>query len=113
MAIIASAMVIGLFSGMYAGLGLSAPQALDRNAELWFGGALWTVAIVGALVRGNLGMGLALGGLAILVMWSFLHFPQMATLQTPTPRLFPLFSFLACLVTAILLGVAIALSEVT
>ena len=106
-------MVVGAFAGLYAGLGLNAGTALDRRAEAWFGIAIWAEAIAAALFMGNLGTGLVLSALVITMLWSFLHFPGVKTLETPVPRLVPLVVLVICLVTAILLGVAIALDGVT
>ena len=112
-AILASAMVIGVIGGLYAGLGLNATTALDRNAELWFGGAMWVVAVTGAFVGGNLGVGMTLGGLVLLMAWSVLHFPQIKTLETTMPRRVPLWTFSICLVMTLLLGIAIVVTELT
>ncbi len=108
-ALYASAMVSALLAGLYAGLGLNASAALDRNAEVWFGGVIWLDVIAGAYLKGNLGTGMVLGGLVIVLLWSVLHFPNIQTLETPMPRRAPLFTMVVSLVTAILLGVAIAL----
>ena len=112
-AILASALVVGVMGGLYAGMGLNAPAQLDRSSELWFGGAMWVVAAVGAFSGGNLGVGMELGGLVLLMAWSVLHFPQLKTLETPMPRRTPLWTFSICLVTAILLGGAIMVDGLT
>jgi hypothetical protein len=109
MAIFASAMVVGLTAGVYAGLGIHATNALDRSAELWFAVTMWTVAVVGSLLGGDLGLGMVLGGLVLLVLWSFLHFPKVKTIETPVPHRTPLLLLMFCLVTLVLLGIAIAL----
>jgi hypothetical protein len=102
-------MVVALLAGVYAGLGLNAPSALDRRAELWFAVVVWVDVISGAYVGGNLGTGMVLGGLVILILWSVLHFPNILTIETPMPRQGPLFILVVCMVTAILLGVAITM----
>ena len=104
-------MVIAIMAGLYAGLGLNAPQHLDRRAEMWFAVALWAAALAGALVGGNLAIGLVMGGLVLLILWSILHFPMIRTLETPMPRLAPMFILGICLVTIILLGLTIFLVE--
>ena len=109
MAIVAAAMVVGLTSGFYLGLGVNARTALDRNAELWFALVMWAVAITGALLGGNLGLGMVLGALVLIVLWSFLHFPHVKTLETPMPHRAPLLLLTVCLVTVILLGIAMAI----
>lgn len=112
-AILASAMVVGVVAGLYAGMGINAPTKLDRDSELWFGAAMWVVAIVGAFSGGNLGVGMALGGLVLLMAWSVLHFPQLKTLETPMPRRTPLWTFSVCLVMSALLGAAIVVDGLT
>lgn len=108
-------MVIAIMAGLYAGLGLNASQDLDRRAEIWFAVAMWTVALAGALTgdlkEGNLAIGLVMGGLVLLLLWSILHFPQIKTLETPMPRLAPMFTFGICLVTIVLLGLTIVLVD--
>jgi hypothetical protein len=111
--ILASAMVAGALAGLYVGLGLNAETALDRVWELGFGVAIWVEAIAGALFMGRLGTGLALGALVLLILWSFLHFPGIKTLETPMPRLAPLVIMVISIVTTILLGLAIVLDGVT
>ncbi len=110
-AIVTSSMVIAIMAGLYAGSGLNAPNDLDRRAEMWFAVAMWAAALAGALVGGNLAIGLVLGGLVLLILWSILHFPQIKTLETPMPRLAPMFTFGICLVTIVLLGLTIFLVE--
>jgi hypothetical protein len=114
-AIVTSSMVIAMMAGLYAGLGLNASQDLDRRAEIWFAVAMWTVALAGALTgdlkEGNLAIGLVMGGLVLLLLWSILHFPQIKTLETPMPRLAPMFTFGICLVTIVLLGLTIVLVD--
>ena len=56
-------------------------------------------------------IGLVMGGLVLLMLWSILHFPQIKTLETPMPRLAPMFILGICLVTIILLGLTIFLVE--
>ncbi len=112
-AIVTSSLVIAIMAGLYAGSGLNAPQALDRRAEMWFAVAMWVIALAGALAGdlqdGNLAIGLVMGGLVLLMLWSILHFPQIKTLETPMPRLAPMFTFGICLVTIVLLGLTIFL----
>lgn len=112
-AIVTSSMVIAIMAGMYAGFGINAPQVLDRRAEMWFAVAMWVAALAGALagglMDGNLAIGLVMGGLVILILWSILHFPQIKTLETPMPRLAPMFTFSICLLTIVLLGLTIFL----
>lgn len=103
---VAAAMIAGLFSGLYAGLGLSAKTPLDRRAELWFCVCIWSASLAGALLGGRLGLALVLGSLVMVVLWSVLHFPNIRTLETPLPRMLPFYTLAGCLVTAILLGIA-------
>ena len=106
MAIVASAMVVGRAAGVYAGRGFNSSTPRDRNAELWFALIMWAVAIVGSLLGGDLGLGMVLGALVLLVLWSFLHFPNVRTIETPMPRQVPLLLLSICLVVAVLLGIA-------
>ena len=108
-AIVPAAMVSGLLTGVYAGLGLNAEERLDRNAELWFSGCVWAVAIAGAVLGGRLGFGMVLGGLLLIAMWSFLHFPSVRTLRTDVPRTAPLYTMTVSVLTATLLVIAMAL----
>ena len=108
-ALTASSMVVVVIAGIYAGAGLNAPSQLDRRAELWFALAIWVGALIGALLDGNGAIGVVLGALVVSTLWSFLHFPKVMTLETPMPREGPLAAFAICLVTLVLLGVAIAL----
>ena len=82
---------------------------------MWFAVAMWVVALAGALAGdlkdGNLAIGLVMGGLVLLILWSILHFPQIKTLETPMTRLVPMFTFGICLVTIVLLGLTIVLVE--
>ena len=110
-AIVTSSMVITIMAGLYAGLGLNAPKDLDRRAEMWFAVAMWAAALTGALVGGDLAIGLVTGGLVLLILWSILHFPRIKTLETPMPRLVPMFTFGICLVTVVLLGLTAFLIE--
>jgi hypothetical protein len=105
-----SAMVVALVAGIYAGLGLKAPQPLDRKAELYYAGVLWLVVLSGAWVGGNLGTGMVLAGLVISILWSLLHFPQIQTLETHVPRMAPLALMVTLVLTTGMLGVAMALA---
>jgi hypothetical protein len=106
-ALVASSMVIALLAGIYAGFGLNASTDLDRRAELWFAIAVWAASVVGALAGGNLAIGFVTGSLVLLSLWSVLHFPQIRTLETPLPRTVPLYILVACIVTAVLLGLVV------
>lgn len=108
-ALTASSMVVAIIAGVYAGAGLNAPSQLDRRAELWFALALWVAALTGVLLEGNGAIGVVIGALVVSTLWSSLHFPRVMTLETPMPREAPLTAFTICLVTIVLLGVAIAL----
>jgi hypothetical protein len=106
-ALFASAMVVGLFSGIYAGLGLNTETPLDRKAEVWFAAVMWVVAFGGYQLGGNVGTGMVLGTLVMVILWSVLHFPAVKTLEAPMPHLTPLIILIGCAVMLILLGVAI------
>jgi hypothetical protein len=103
-------MVVGILSGTYMGLGINATTALDRNSEFWFGIIMWILAFAGVLVGGLVGSGMLLGTLVLVALWSFLHFPQIKTLETPMPRLLPLYIMSAAVAVAVLFGLAVALA---
>lgn len=118
--VLVSAMVVALLAGLYAGLGLRTEPVIDRRAELWFAAFMWAGALAGAyLVLGTgddapdwtatLGVGMVNGTQVLLVVWSLLHLPNLRTLETPAPRLFPAFALVLCVVTIVLLGVAVAI----
>ncbi len=109
-ALLASAMVVALVSGLYAGLGLRAEDRLDRGAELVFAASMWALALAGAHAGGNWGLGLVNGTQVLLVAWSVLHLPQLRTLETPVPRLFPASALVVCVVSIVLLGAAVAIA---
>ncbi|NIP35858.1 MAG: hypothetical protein GWN18_12930 [Thermoplasmata archaeon] len=106
-AVLVSAMVVALVSGLYAGLGLRAESPIDRRAELWFAAFMWAIALSGAYVGGNLGIGMVNGTQVLLVAWSLLHFPNWKAVETPVPRLFPLFTLVLCLVSITVLAIGI------
>jgi hypothetical protein len=117
-AVLASAMVVALLAGLYAGMGLQTSSTIDRRAELWFGGFMWTAAFAGAylVVRDAgsgdwghmLGIGLVNGAQVLMVAWSLLHFPNWKALQTPVPRLMPMATLVMGLLGIAVLAVAIA-----
>jgi hypothetical protein len=106
-------MVVALVSGLYAGLGIHAEASLDRKAELWFAAIMWAVALSGAYLGGNLGVGMVNGTQVLLIAWSILHFPNIRTLETPMPRLFPAYTLVVMLVSVFLLAAAVAFSGLT
>ncbi|UCC92387.1 MAG: hypothetical protein JSW25_06850 [Thermoplasmata archaeon] len=121
-AVLVSAMVVGLVSGLYAGFGVRAEQELDRRAELWFAAFMWSAALAGVLLATSLGvgttdwqqllgLGMVNGAQVLLIVWSVLHFPQLRTLETPVPRLFPLFALVLCAVSVALLAAAVVVVE--
>jgi hypothetical protein len=112
-AVLVSAMVVALVSGLYAGLGIRAGAELDRRAELWFASSMWVVALSGAYLGGNLGIGMVNGAQVLLIAWSILHFPNVRTLETPVPRLLPLYTLVICLVSVVILAIAIVLEGLT
>ena len=112
-AVLVSAMVVALISGLYAGLGIQAKTELDRRAELWFAAFMWVVALSGAYLGGNLGIGMVNGAQVLLIAWSILHFPNLKTLETPMPRLFPVYTLVICLVSVVLLAIAVAVTGLT
>jgi len=107
---LASAMVVALVSGLYAGLGLRAEDQLDRRAEMLFAASMWAGALLGAGLGGNLGLGMVNGTQVLLVAWCILHFPQLRTLETPVPRLLPAWTLVICLLSIALLGAAVAVA---
>lgn len=109
-ALLASATVVALVSGLYAGLGLRAEDRLDRRAELVFAIFMWALALAGANAGGNWGLGMVNGTQVLLVAWSILHFPQVRTLETPVPRLFPASALVVSVVSIVLLGAAVAIA---
>jgi len=111
-ALLVSAMVVALVSGLYAGLGLRTEDRLDRRAELVFAAFMWTVALTGAYLGGNLGIGMVNGTQVLLVAWSILHFPQLRTLETPMPRLFPAQTLVIVVVSIALLAVAVVVAGI-
>jgi hypothetical protein len=119
--VMVSAMVVALVSGLYAGMGLQAKTQLDRRAELWFASFMWAAALTGLFLGGLvgkdlfyssqvLGIGMVNGAQVLLMGWSVLHFPNVRTLETPMPRLFPMFALLACLVSVILLATGVVVT---
>jgi hypothetical protein len=119
-AVLVSAMVVALVSGLYAGLGLRSETELDRRAELWFAAFMWSAALAGILLGSELGVGtsdwhqmlgigMINGAQVLLIVWCILHFPQVRTLETPVPRLFPLFALVLSLISVVLLAIAVAL----
>jgi hypothetical protein len=115
---VSGAMVVALLSGLYMGLGLRTAEALDRRAELWFGTIMWVLALVGGLLAstmwsttvsgnvtgGQIALGLVLGALALLLVWSFLHFPKIKVIEVEMPQGLPLLFFLIALIAAIAVG---------
>ncbi len=116
---VAGSMVAALLSGMYMGLGLRTAEALDRRAELWFGTVMWVLALAGGLLAstrwsatisgnvtgGQIALGLVLGALVLLLLWSVLHLPRVKILETDMPPELPLILLLVALVAAIAVGV--------
>jgi len=105
-ATVAGAMVAAALAGLFASFGLTTAQALDRRAELYLSAVIWVDCLAGALVGGALGMGLVLGALIILAIWSVLHFPGIQTLETSMPRRFPMFGVAAAALAILVLLLA-------
>jgi hypothetical protein len=53
------------------------------------------------------------GTQVLLIAWSILHFPNVRTLETPMPRLFPVYTLVICLVSVVLLAIAVAVTGLT
>jgi len=108
-AVVVSAMVVALISGLYAGFGIRSEAELDRKAELWFAAFMWVTALSGLILGGRVGIGMVNGTQVLLIAWSILHFPNVRTLETPVPRLFPITVLVICVVSVVILGVAVAI----
>ena len=106
-ALLVCAMMVALISGLYAGLGIRAETALDRKAELWFAAFMWVTALSGLILGGPWGFGMVNGTQVLLISWAILHFPSVRTLETPMPRLFPAATLVICVVSIIILAVAV------
>ena len=121
-AVLASAMVVALLAGLYAGMGLQTSSAIDRRAELWFAGFVWGAALFGAHLviqdggSGDwtymLGLGMVNGTQVLMVGWSLLHFPNWKALQTPVPRLMPMATLVIGLLSITVLAVAMVVEGV-
>lgn len=109
-AILVSAMVAALVSGLYAGFGLRADTDLDKKAELTFAAFMWVAALLGVSFGGPLGLGMVNGTQVLLICWSIMHFPQMRTLETPMPRLFPLYTLVISIVCVALMAIGVVVS---
>jgi hypothetical protein len=105
-AVLVSAMVVALLSGLYAGLGIRAEAELDRRAEMWFAVFMWATALSGLYLGGKLGIGMVNGTQVLLIAWSVLHFPNIRTLETPMPRLFPASTLVISVVSVVILALA-------
>jgi hypothetical protein len=122
-AVLASAMVVALLAGLYAGMGLQTSSTIDRRAELWFAGFMWSAALAGAylVVQDDgsrewtymLGIGMVNGAQVLMVAWSLLHLPNWKALQTPVPRLMPATTLVMGLLVIGVLAVAMSMDGMT
>jgi hypothetical protein len=121
-AVLASAMVVALLAGLYAGMGLQTSSTIDRRVELWFGGFMWAAALAGAFLvvlddgahdwTYLLGIGMVNGAQVLMVAWSLLHFPNWKALKTPVPRLMPAVTLVIGLLSIVVLAVGIGIEGV-